>query len=47
MLVNKTAALNKCFKICQQNSQVGANLFIKALGIDLLKELEERDNHEF
>ena len=44
MLVHKTEALNKCFKIYQQNSQVGAKLFVKALDIDLLEELEKWNN---
>lgn len=41
--VNKTAALKKCFKIYQQNNEVGADLFIKALDIDLLEKLKRRE----
>ena len=40
MLVNKTATLNKCFRIYQENSKVGIELFLKALDIDLLEILK-------
>lgn len=40
LIIKKTKTLNKCFKIYQENSKVGVELFLKALDIDVLEILK-------
>lgn len=44
LIIKKTTTLNKCFRLFQENNEIGAELFLKAID---KKDLKNKDLEEF